>query len=60
MIEEFDSLRKHIKSKNGKKEAIVFRRKLKNVRKYTDKLDDYLSLTLDGMSPEEAKKEVGL
>ena len=60
MIQEFDKLRKHIKTEEGKKLAKEFRKVLGRSKKYGDKLDTYLSDTLDGMSPEDSARDLGL
>jgi hypothetical protein len=60
MLEEFDKLRKHIKTEEGKKLAKEFRQKLARSEKYNDKLDTYLTDTLDGMKPETSARDLGL
>lgn len=60
MIKEFDQLKKHIKTKEGLELAKIFRKRLKNSEKYANKLDGYLTDTLDGVEPERAKEINGL
>lgn len=60
MIEEFDKLRKNIKTDEGKKLAKDFRKILIRSKKYSDKLNTYLSDTLDGMKPEDSARDLGL
>ena len=60
ILQDFDKLRKHIKSEEGKKHAKEFRKKLKRYEKYADKLDTYFTDTLDGMPPERSAYELGL
>ena len=60
MIEEFDKIRKHIKTEEGKKLAKEFRKRLVRSEKYTDKLDTYFSDTIDGITPEDSARELGL
>ncbi len=60
MIDEFDKLRKHIKTEEGKKLAKEFRKNLVRSEKYSAKLDTYLTDTLDGMKPEISAKYLGL
>ncbi|WP_291866599.1 hypothetical protein [Maribacter sp.] len=59
-LEEFDKLKKHIKTKEGKKEAKAFRIKLKRSEIYANKLETYFTDTLDGMEPDRSKNELGL
>jgi len=56
MLNDFDKLRKHIQTKEGKRLAKEFRKKLKRSKKYADKLDKYFTDTLDGIPPETAKE----
>jgi hypothetical protein len=60
MIEEFDELRKHIKTEEGKKLAKEFRKKLMHAERYSIKLDTYFSDTMDGMKPEDSARDLGL
>jgi len=60
ILEEFDKLKKHITSYEGKKEAKAFRVRIKRSEKYSNKLDTYFTDTLDGMEPERSKNELGL
>ena len=60
LIEQFDVLRKHIETKEGKDLSKSFRRALARSEKADLKMNDYYSLTMDGMKPEEAEKESGL
>lgn len=60
MIEEFDKLKKHIQTDEGRKLAKEFRKRLKRSEKYADRLDMYFSLTLDGVEPEKAKENLDL
>lgn len=59
-VEEFDLLRKHIQTKEGKEAAKKFRKRLKTDDKYCNRLCEYLSLTLDGAHPEDVAKELKL
>ena len=60
ILKDFDKLRKHITTEEGKELAKVFRKQLKRSEKYADKLDTYFTDTLDGMSPEKSANELGL
>ena len=60
MLKKFDALVKHIKTIEGKQIAKDLRKRLKRSENYSNKLDRYFELTLDGMEPEVAKEEVGL
>lgn len=60
ILEEFDKLKKHIASDEGKKEAKAFRVRLKHSEKYSKKLNTYFTDTLDGVEPERSKNELGL
>ncbi len=60
MIEEFDKLRKHIKTEEGKALAKEFRKQLVRSVKYSEKLDTYFSDTLDGVEPSISATELGL
>jgi len=60
MIEEFDRLRKHINTEEGKKLAKEFRKRLVRSEKYASKLDTYFSDTLDGITPEDSARDLGL
>lgn len=60
LLEEFDALRKHIKTKEGKELAKEFRKSLKRSERYAHKLDVYFANTLDGVEPEDAKFDLGL
>jgi ribose 1,5-bisphosphokinase PhnN len=60
ILTEFDKLRKHIKTDDGKVAAKEFRKRLKRSEKYADKLDDYFVITLDGGYPEETAKSLKL
>lgn len=60
ILKEFDELKKHITTNEGKKQAKEFRKRLKRSETYSNKLDEYFTLTHDGMEPEKAEKEVGL
>ena len=60
ILKDFDKLKKHIKTYAGKQAAKDFRKQLKRSEQYSNKLDDYYTLTHDGVDPEIAEKEVGL
>ena len=60
ILQDFDKLKKHITTEDGKKLAKEFRKQLKRSEKYADKLDTYLTDTLDGMTPEKSAGELGL
>jgi hypothetical protein len=60
LLEEFDELRKHIKTEKGKKLAKEFRKRLARSEKYSEKLDTYFSDTQDGMKPEDSARDLGL
>jgi (p)ppGpp synthase/HD superfamily hydrolase len=60
MLEQFDKLKKHITTSEGKEQAKEFRKALVRSEKYSDALCVYLSDTLDGMEPEQSAKELKL
>jgi len=60
ILQDFDKLRKHITTEEGKELAKAFRKQLKRSEKYSDKLDTYFTDTLDGMPPERSANELGL
>ena len=60
ILKDFDKLRKHITTEEGKELAKEFRKQLKRSEKYADKLDTYFTDTLDGMPPEKSAYELGL
>ena len=60
MVKEFDKLRKHISTKEGKIAAKAFRKMLARSEKYANKLDSYFTDTLDGMETEQSKELNGL
>jgi hypothetical protein len=60
ILKDFDQLRKHITTLEGKKIAKDFRKKMKRAEEYSNKLDCYFSLTHDGVEPEKAEKEARL
>lgn len=59
-IEKIDKLRKSLKDKSQLKLLSEIRKEVKHSKTYTHKLCDYLSYTLDGITPEEASRELGL
>lgn len=60
ILKDFDKLRKHVKTDAGKQAFKEFRKQLKRSERYSNKLDDYFTLTHDGVEPEVAEIEVGL
>ena len=60
ILQDFDKLKKHITTDEGKELAKLFRKQLKRSEKYADKLDTYFTDTLDGMPPEKSANELGL
>lgn len=56
ILKDFDNLRKHIHSKEGKELATKFRKQLKSSEIYANKLDLYFTDTIDGMSTEKSSK----
>ncbi len=60
ILKDFDKLKKHITTDEGKELAKLFRKQLKRSEKYADKLDTYFTDTLDGMPPEKSANELGL
>lgn len=60
ILQDFDKLRKHITTEEGKQLAKKFRKQLKRSEKYADKLDLHFTNTIDGMPPEKSAYELGL
>ena len=60
IIQEFDELRKYIKTEEGRRLAKEFRKSLKRNQEYLDKLDTYFTDTMDGMEPTESATDLKL
>jgi primase-polymerase (primpol)-like protein len=60
LLEEFDEVKKHISTREGKDAAKKFRKQLKDNEKYASKLDTYFTDTIDGMEPSRSATELGL
>jgi uncharacterized protein YaaW (UPF0174 family) len=60
ILQDFDKLKKHITTDEGKNLAKEFRKQLKRSENYANKLDAYFTDTLDGMPPEKSANELGL
>jgi uncharacterized protein YaaW (UPF0174 family) len=60
ILQDFDKLKKHITTDEGKNLAKEFRKQLKRSENYANKLDTYFTDTLDGMPPEKSANELGL
>ena len=60
LIKEFDQVRKHIKTKEGKELAKEFRKHLKRHERTDQKYGTYFMDTMDGMPPEDSARDLGL
>tara|TARA_R110002012_G_scaffold64952_2_gene170518 strand:- start:100 stop:282 length:183 start_codon:yes stop_codon:yes gene_type:complete len=60
MLEQFEKLRKHMSTKEGRQQATAFRKRLKRSEDYADRLEAYFRNTLDGANPEEEKANQNL
>lgn len=60
MLKEFDEMRKHIKTREGKLLAKVLRKRLAARFRYSEKLDIYFIETMDGAEPSREAKRLKL